>query len=166
MRIFVTVMFVSLLACFTLAKNKKDIPQAPLPTAVVNAHKVFLTNGGGSQLAYDAFYSAMKEWGKYQIVGSPEEADLVIELTYHVDNNGTHVWSASNVSSGTTQVYSSQIVDPQLTLSIYDDRTKSFLWSEVDHRQLARLQKNRDKETINAAQRVVQQLQSRMGTGQ
>jgi len=51
-------------------KRRKDVPPAPLPSAVVNAKKVFLTNGGGSDLAYDAFYSEMKQWGNYKIVGS------------------------------------------------------------------------------------------------
>jgi hypothetical protein len=45
-------------------KSRKDIPTAPLPSIVVNAKKVFLPNGGGSDLAYDAFYSEMKKWGK------------------------------------------------------------------------------------------------------
>jgi len=30
--------------------KKKDIPVAPLPGAIVNAKKVFLSNGGGSIL--------------------------------------------------------------------------------------------------------------------
>ena len=49
----------------TNAKDKKNIPVAPLPAVVVNAKKVFLSNGGGSNLAYDAFYSEIKRWGKY-----------------------------------------------------------------------------------------------------
>jgi hypothetical protein len=59
-------------------KSRKDIPPAPLPSVVVNAKKVFLPNGGGSDLAYDAFYSQMKTWGKYEIVGSPNDADLIV----------------------------------------------------------------------------------------
>jgi hypothetical protein len=56
------------------AKDKiKDVPVASLPTVIVNAKKVFLSNGGGSNLAYDIFYSKMKEWRKYKIVASPEE---------------------------------------------------------------------------------------------
>src|SRR5712691_9720853 len=62
----------------TPAKDKKHVPVAPLPAVVVNAKKIFLSNGGGSNLAYDAFYSKMKEWGKYEIVGSPDEADLIV----------------------------------------------------------------------------------------
>jgi hypothetical protein len=43
------------------AKNRKDVPPAPLPAVVTNAKKIFLSNGGGSNLAYDSFYSEMKQ---------------------------------------------------------------------------------------------------------
>jgi hypothetical protein len=52
-------------------------PVAPLPAVISTANKIFFSNGGGSNLAFDAFYAAMKDWGRYQIVGSPDEADLV-----------------------------------------------------------------------------------------
>jgi hypothetical protein len=95
-------------------KSRKDVPSAPLPSAVVNAKRVFLSNRGGSDLAYDAFYAQMKSWGKYEIGGSPNDADLIVEISYHVEHNGTRVWSTNNTYNGTTDVHSSQIVDPQL----------------------------------------------------
>jgi hypothetical protein len=144
-----------------VAKGRKDIPPAPLPAIVVSAKKIFLTNGGGSNLAYDTFYSEMKNWGKYEIVGSPENADLIFEISYHVEHNGTRVWSTSNTYDGTTQVHSAQLIDPQLVLTIYDARTKNSLWETVDHRRLARREKNREKETSNSAQRLVDELKSR-----
>jgi hypothetical protein len=147
-------------------KSRKDVPPAPLPSAVVNAKKVFLTNGGGSNLAYDTFYSEMKQWGKYEIVGSPADADLIVELAYRVEHDGTRVWSSSNSYDGTTQVHSAQIVDPQLTLTIFDAKTKNSLWSEVDHRRLAHMEKNREKETINSADRLVQDLKTRVNVPQ
>ena len=57
----------------------------------MNASKVFLANGGGNDLAYDTFYSDMKKWGKYDIVGSPDNADLVFEISYSVENGGTRL---------------------------------------------------------------------------
>jgi hypothetical protein len=144
-----------------LSKDKKNVPLAPLPAVISSARRIFLSNGGGSNLAFDAFYSAMKEWGKYEIVGSPEEADLIVELAFRVEQGGTRVWSSHNTYTNTTQVHSAQIVDPQL-VSIYDGKTKTQLWSETDHRRLARMQKNRDKETINSAQRLVDDLRTRV----
>ena len=45
---------------------------------------------------------------------------MIVEISYHVDHNGTHVWSTSNTYDGTTQVHSTQLIDPQLVLTIYD----------------------------------------------
>jgi len=146
--------------------KKKAVPIAPLPAVVVNARKIFLSNGGGSNFAYDAFYSKMKEWGKYELVGSPEEADLIVELSYRVEDKGTRVWSSTNTYNNTTQVHSTQIVDPQLILTIYDAKTKNSLWSETDHRRLARREKNREKETVNSAQRLVDDLKTRVNVPQ
>jgi hypothetical protein len=148
------------------AKSRKDVPPAPLPAVVTNAKKIFLSNGGGSNLAYDSFYSEMKQWGKYEIVGSPEEADLIVELAYRLERGGTRVWSSTNTYDGTTQVHSAQIVDPQLTLTIFDAKTKNSLWSEVDHRRLARREKNREKEIINSADRLVGDLKARVSIPQ
>jgi hypothetical protein len=142
-------------------RGRKDIPDAPLPTVIVNAQKVFLSNGGGSNLAYDAFYASMKTWGKYQIAGSPEDADLIVELAYRVVDKGTRVWSSTNTYNGVTDVHSAEITDPQLVLTIYDAKTKNSLWSTIDHRRLARREKNREKETINSAERLVEELRER-----
>jgi hypothetical protein len=103
----------------------------------------------------------MKAWGKFQIVGSPDDADLIVELSYDVVHEGTRVWSTTNTYNNTTQVHSTQIIDPQLILTIYDARTKNSLWSTIDHRRLARLEKNREKEMINSAERLVEELRSR-----
>ena len=163
MRKFGVVCWVLAMLCAvsTLANDKKRVPVAPLPAVVVNAKKIFLTNGGGSNLAYDAFYSKMKEWGKYEIVGRPEEADLIVELAYRVELGGTRVWSSTNTYDNTTDVHSAQIVDPQLVLTIFDAKTKTSLWSETDHRKLARKEKNREKEIVNSAQRLVDDLKAR-----
>ena len=142
--------------------KKNDVPVAPLPAVIVNAKNIFLSNGGGNNLAYDAFYSKMKEWGKYENVGSPEEADLIVELSYSVEDKGSRVWSSTNTYNNTTQVHSAQITDPQLILTIYDAKSKNSLWSETDHRRLARMEKNREKETVNSAQRLVDDLKARM----
>ena len=74
------------------------------------------------------------------------------------------VWSSVNTYNNTTQVHSRQLIDPKLILTIFDARSKNSLWSTVDHRRLARMEKNREKEMINSAERLVEELQSRSDT--
>jgi hypothetical protein len=145
-----------------IASKKKVVPPAPLPSAISDAKKVFVTNAGGNQLAFDEFYAQIKQWGRYQLVGSPAEADIILELRYFVEDKGTRVSSATNTYTGQTQVFSHEIIDPQLSLNIYSAGTKDLLWSATDHKRLARLEKNREKETINSADRLVQDLRGRI----
>jgi hypothetical protein len=145
------------------SKSRKDVPLAPLPAKVVAAKKVFLSNGGGSDLAYDALYAAVKEWPRFEIVDTSAAADIIIDIRYVTEDHGTRVWSTTNASTGATNVHSRQIVDPQLVLTIFDPGSKEALWSTVEHRRLARLEKNREKETINAAQKLVNNLKVRLG---
>src|SRR5580692_945611 len=137
------------------AQNKKpDVPLVSLPAVIVNAKKVFLSNGGSSYVAFDAFCSEMKEWSKYKIVGSPEESDLIVELSYRVGDS-TRVWNSTNTYYITTQVHSKQTIDPQLILTIFDAKMKNALWSETDRQGFAKgREKNREKETVNSAQRL------------
>jgi len=161
-KLVMVVCFVVLASAFAFAgKSRKDIPAAPLPEAILNAQTVFLSNGGGSDLAFDAFYAGMKRWGKYRVVGSPSEAGLIVELAYRVEDKGTRVWSSTNSYTGATEVHSRQVTDPQLVLTIYDAKTKNPLWSTIDHRRLALREKNREKEMINSAERLVDELKTR-----
>ena len=151
-----------LLCLPAIGSKKKVVPPAPLPAAISDAKKVFVTNAGGNQLAFDEFYAQIKQWGRYQLVGSPREADIIFELRYFVEDKGTHVSSATNTYTGQTQVFSHEIVDPQLALNIYSAGTKDLLWSVTDHRRLARLEKNREKETVNSADRLVEDFRARI----
>src|SRR5437867_4157948 len=68
--------------------------RAPVPRQVLTARTAFIGNGGGESYGadsyfhltkydggpnrpYNAFYSAMKSWGHYQLVGSTNDADLL-----------------------------------------------------------------------------------------
>lgn len=126
------------------AKSRKIVPKAPLPAKVVAAKRVFLSNGGGNDLAYDAFYAAVKEWPRYEIVDTSSAADIIMQISYVTEDHGTRVWSTTNPSNGATNVHSRQLVDPQLLLTIFDPSSKESLWSTVEHRRLARLGKNRE----------------------
>ena len=50
--------------------------------------------------------------------------------------------------------------------TIYDAKSKSALWSQTDYRRLARTEKNREKETVNSAERIVDELKARVGVHQ
>ena len=75
------------------AQQFKQVPPAPIPPLILAAKKVFIANGGGDESLFDMpqysggpdrlyneFYASMKSWGRYELVSSPGEADLVFEV--------------------------------------------------------------------------------------
>ena len=63
---------------------------APVPSQVLSARKVFVTNGGGSNYfnlftggadrAYNSFYAELGKTGDYDLVDSPAQADVVLQV--------------------------------------------------------------------------------------
>ena len=127
-----------------IAQSRKDIPFAPLPAKLQTAKKVFLINGGGNDLAYDAIYSAVRLWSRYELVNTSEDADLVIE--FHVGY--------------LTGPYS---IAPQFVLAVSDARSREPLWSAVEYPRRRPTIKNHDKVTIETAQRLVNNWKERLG---
>jgi hypothetical protein len=99
-------------------------PPAPAPSQIVAAKKVFISNGGEDTwlnydpkhdptLTYNEFYADMKSWGKYEVVSSPADADVVFEihlvsqerstqLRLLILDPKTHItlWTLSQVANG------------------------------------------------------------------
>ncbi len=92
------------------AEKPQEAPAGPIPSQVLAAQKIFIANGGGDiyEVAgiYNEFYADMKAWGHYQLVGSPSEADLILEI--------------SRVNLGTT---------PAIKLELRDPKANTLLWT-------------------------------------
>jgi hypothetical protein len=108
-------------------QQPKESAAAPVPAQIVSARKVFIANAGADlaaqaafkragdpDQAYNRFYAAMQTWGRYVLVSTPAEADLVFEIRF----------AAPRYYDGTLAVY-----DPQFGLSILDAKTHFVLWS-------------------------------------
>lgn len=99
-------------------------PQAPVPSQLVTAKKVFIANGGLDGIAfqafrklgdvnqpYNAFYAAVSSWGRYTLVSAPVEADVVFEIRFNAPFNGD------------------ENVPNYANLTIYDAKTRFVLWT-------------------------------------
>src|ERR1700760_3510085 len=71
----------------SLHAQAPEPPAAPLPSALANAHKVFIGNAGDQENAdclrtYNVFYAGVQNLHRFELVGDPNQADLVLELHY------------------------------------------------------------------------------------
>ena len=122
---------------------------APVPTRIASAKKAFISNAGeqrnpsgdlyfsGSPArAYNQFYAAMKDWGRYELVPDPADADLVLEIRL-ADIQGSY---------------------NELELVLLDPRTHVTLWTFSEHADAAGRQKTRDASFDQAVSRISDDL--------
>ena len=145
------------------AQQFKQVPPAPVPPLILAAKKVFIANGGGDESLFDMpqysggpdrlyneFYASMKSWGRYELVSSPGEADLVFEVRLTV------------LQTSERQLPTSY--DSQFHLAIRDVKTHETLWGLTEHAQTAILQGNRDKNFEQALAGILSELRRIAGS--
>ena len=154
-----TVVLISFAHAPILNAAEAGIAPAPIPTQIATARKVFIANGGGDDgsfenrvfeggpdRSYNQFYAAMKKAGKYELVGSPAEADLIFEIQFLLPPSTA---GSNNIG-----------FDPQFRLVVRDPRTNAVLWGFTEHVQFAMLQANRDKNFDQAQDRIIADVQA------
>ncbi len=138
------------------AQRPKMPAPAPVPRQIGAAQKVFIANGGGESFEtiinqtvfdggpdrpYNQFYAAMKEWGRYELVASPADADLVVEVSWDLTDVGLQL-----------------PVLGELRLVILDPKTHVTLWTVIEHVRGAILLGNRDKNFDQAMNTVMKRM--------
>jgi len=164
--LLILVMQSALLPALPAKSQTVATPPAPVPTQIVAAKKVFIANAGGDQpfyddpifngspdRTYDQFYAGIKALGRYELVGSPAEADLLFEIQLNVPPANEKV-----VKDQTRLI--PVPYDPYMRLVIRDPRTNALLWVFTEHVQWAILLGNRDKNFDQASARIVNDVQS------
>ena len=115
-----------------------QIPQhGPVPAAITSAHSIFIANGGMDAFslqafeelglngtdAYDSLYTAVKSWGNDQLVSSPADADLVLDIRFTAPLVGEHGgWAFQRVLATTAWQFQTEI-------TIYDAKSHFPLWT-------------------------------------
>ena len=135
------------------AQQSKWPAPAPVPVQIGAAQKVFISNAGGESFEtvidqtvfnggpdrpYNQFYAAMKGWGHYELVSSPDGADLVLEISWVLADTGLKL-----------------PVLGQLRLVIVDPKTNVTLWSLTEYVRGAIKLGNRDKNFDQAMNTVL-----------
>ena len=136
--------------------------EAPTPSQIQTAKRVFIGNDGGefntsdwtgpSSRTYEQFYFEMKRSGKYELVSNPSDADLVLEVSFVGES-------------------ACRLNDAQFRLAILDPKTHAQLWTLISHihNQLPGSRKARDNRFDEALAKLASnflQLSARQTSGQ
>ena len=133
-RLLATAAFLTLAAAAVRAQAPVDPAPAPLPAAITTAHKLFLGNAGDQEnadclRAYNDLYAGLAKLTRFQLVPTPQAADLVLEMHYEL-------------TPGQTAGHD----DPRrFRVLLLDAQTHIVLWSLTERTNYAAFQHNRDK---------------------
>lgn len=143
----------------SMAQSKPTVASAaPIPPQILAAKKVFIANAGGDEMtpddpifsggparAYNQFYAAVKSWDRFNIVGSPADADLLLEIRQEVQT----VRFGGKAGGSAT---------PLFRLEIRDSKTNAILWGFHIHSEFGVGQGNSDRNFDQAVDRLVNEL--------
>lgn len=143
----------------SMAQGKPTVaPAAPVPSQILAARKVFIANAGGDEMAsndpvfsggperaYNQFYAAIKSWGLFNIVGSPADADLLLEIRQEVQTV-----SLGGKAGGSAT--------PLFRLDIRDPKSNALLWGFHIHSEFGLGQGNSDRNFDQAVERLANEL--------
>ncbi len=120
---------------------------APVPAALRNAKRVFVSNAGSDSglfphpfsgdpdRGYGQFYSAVRKMSGYEVVDDPSDADVVFELRLFAPNGPQNADKTKGASDPL----------PMFRLAIYDRKTHYTLWALTESSDGANLQKTHDR---------------------
>jgi hypothetical protein len=144
----------SLIFCITLACplcsyiDAQTSPAAPIPSQILTAKKIFIANAsdefetgywsGDANRTYNEFYAAIKNQTQYQLVSSPSEADLILQIRLLVYPVG----------------------ETNFKLALIDPKTQTLLWQMSASVSLSGLKNSRDKNFSAAMSNLVNNFKS------
>jgi hypothetical protein len=140
---------------FLRAQEPSAALAAPVPPRIASAKKAFISNAGeqrnpsgdlnfsgGPDRVYNQFYAAMKDWGRYELVPDPADADLVLEIRL------------ADIPQGSYN---------ELRLALLDPRTHVTLWTFSEHAEYAGRQKTREASLDRALSLISDDLKKLAG---
>jgi hypothetical protein len=151
-----------------IAQQPALTAQAPIPTAILAAKTIFISNAGADSglfpspfsgdpnRGYNQLYAGLKAAGQYQLVTDPALADLILELQLTSPNGSTRSMNANKVNGASDPV-------PMFRLVVYDRKTHYLLWAFTESIEIAYLQKTHDHNFDDALTNILVDFEALAG---
>jgi hypothetical protein len=157
---------VMLAGCMEKPAPPPPPPPPPISTEIANAKRVFVSNlgsdavaavnlPGGANGCYNTFYASLQQWGHYQLVNSPSDAELIFEI--HTTKRPVTEWNSCCEARSSTHDY---IKYPAIiSLTVKNASTHTTLWStEVGFLSTA----NTEKTELKQFDQTIEALTNRL----
>jgi hypothetical protein len=137
-------------ACAQRKAAPVNSSSAPVPDPILKGKRAFISfelgdvsafpslYSGGPERAYSEFYTAMNQWGRYELVSDPKDADVIFAIRF---------------------VESPGLATPQIRVGISDSRGRVSLWGFSEEINMAFRKKNRDAAFSQTVTQLVTDIQ-------
>ena len=112
------------------------VPALPPTKIILGAKRVYLANQSTDQKVFDNLEKKMHEWGRWEIVYSEEEADIMAVFSERTTNYGSY-GSVVGISPGVTTGTLIPVVSDQRFLILVDKTGKRNLLTISCERRLS-----------------------------
>ena len=127
---------------------------------------MFLKNNGGSEIPFNVISGGLEGWGRFLPVDSPEQADIVIEVTSPDDDHTSQSTSKTKIgASGRMEDSASasrDVYEGPIKMVVSDAHTHLTLWAASDQPKGGFRQRARDEHLVEAAERLVTKFRQRL----
>jgi hypothetical protein len=160
-----------LLLAITGASAQQASPEKPrvqTPAArLAEARNILIIRSRGSAIPYDVIKETVAGWGRFTLVETPEQADILIQISTSGGDSEVRVTSSNDQSTESgkpNQSYktSKDISATDVTLTVLDARNRRVLWEARETARFAMKQTARENNLVEAAQRLASKFHERL----
>jgi len=150
---------------FVSAYSQQQKPLVDTVSArLASAKNVLVTRARGSNIPYDVIKSTLDGWGRFTIVESLDQADLVVQVATTGDNSLSVSSSSKNLASDDDRSTrtSKDFSASDITMTVYDAKSKRVLWIASETAKFAVKEKARENNLVEAAERLTSKFHDRL----
>ena len=118
---------------------------------------MYIKNEDGSDTAYDAIATDIQGWGHFEIVNSPEKAQIIAEITsYEAGGISRQANTGYSTPDGKPPLLgaSKDLSTPSVNLKLYDAKTQRELWSGTERVKGAFKRRTEEDNLVASAEKL------------
>jgi len=147
-------------------EKKRPVMQTP-SVRLTSARTVLIARTRGGDIPYDVIRTTIDGWGRFTLVKSTEQADLVIEVASSGGNSDVRVSGTMGTSPRTGQPESGSsssrdLSAAEVSLTVIDGANKRVLWHGTETAKYAMKQKARENNLVEASEKLASRFHDRL----
>jgi hypothetical protein len=154
------------LLCTSALLGQVQPDQKPTPISpsarLAAAKRAYVKNAGGSDIPFNVIESGIEGWGRFTLVDSPRDADVIIEVESPEEDSGATVSSSTDTRGHSSTTSSRDITVSIIKLTVYDAHTHLPLWTANERPKGGFKEKTRDDNLVKSAERLLSRFRDRL----